>query len=86
MEMEMDWGPETADAVVTCASPLPVAHPVRPDWLATGGESGGQALLDLSSWKASVNERESVGHQRHLLQKSGSYVLKDVYSYDILTC
>lgn len=23
----MEWGPGTADAVVTCASPRPVAHP-----------------------------------------------------------
>lgn len=34
--MEMDCSPERADAVVTCASPLPVAQPVTPDWLTTG--------------------------------------------------
>lgn len=33
----MEWSPETADAVVTCAEPLPVARPVTPDWLTTGG-------------------------------------------------
>lgn len=35
--MEMERSPEAADAVVTCASPLPVAHPATADWLATGG-------------------------------------------------
>lgn len=35
--MEMDWSPKRADAVVTCAPPLPVAQPVTTDWLATGG-------------------------------------------------
>lgn len=53
--MEMDWSLERADAVVTCASPLPVAQPVTPDWFTTGGR-GGRQLLDLSSWKASMNE------------------------------
>lgn len=41
----MEWGPEITDAVVTCASPHPVAHPARPDRLTTGCQGGGADLF-----------------------------------------